>query len=171
MLLAGHLTALRALVQAVSTLSVKTRHAPSRHCTDARVYGHTTTAMHDIEYISANEYLVHPPPPTSIVYHYLITAAERGIDLEEFFYQQLRLLYNVWRLSIKSKASGPRVKRTRCSRTRKEAHALQEETTGQRSSLQLTFACPILLHPRPPYRAQKKLRAIYEHIKFRPDLR
>ena len=29
-------------------LVVKTRHAPSRHCRDAR--GHTTTAMHDNEY-------------------------------------------------------------------------------------------------------------------------
>ena len=29
---------------------VKTQHAPSRHWRDARVYGHATTAMHDIEY-------------------------------------------------------------------------------------------------------------------------
>ena len=36
------------LVQAKSAWSVKTRHAPSRHCRDARVYGHTTTAMHDM---------------------------------------------------------------------------------------------------------------------------
>ena len=46
------------LVQAVSAWSVKTRHAPSRHCRDARVDGHTTTVMHDIEYVS---YRVHPP--------------------------------------------------------------------------------------------------------------
>ena len=38
------------LVQAVSAWSLKTRRAPSRHCRDTRVYGHTTTAMHDIEY-------------------------------------------------------------------------------------------------------------------------
>ena len=30
--------------------SVKTRRAPSRQCRDARVYGHTTTAMHDNEF-------------------------------------------------------------------------------------------------------------------------
>ena len=30
--------------------SVKTRRAPSRHCRNARVYGHTTTAMYDNEY-------------------------------------------------------------------------------------------------------------------------
>ena len=42
------------LVQTISTWSVKTRRAPSRHCREARVYGHTTTAIHDIEY---------PPPP------------------------------------------------------------------------------------------------------------
>ena len=50
MLLAEHLTALRSLVHATSAWSVKTRRAPSQHRTDARVYGRTTTAMHDIEY-------------------------------------------------------------------------------------------------------------------------
>ena len=34
------------LVLAMSAWSVKTRHAPSRHYRDVRVYGHTTTAMH-----------------------------------------------------------------------------------------------------------------------------
>ena len=42
------------LVQAVSAWSVKARCAPSRYSRDARVYGHTTTAMHDIGYA--------PPP-------------------------------------------------------------------------------------------------------------
>ena len=32
----------------VQAMSVKTRRAPSRHCRDPRVYGHTTTDMHDI---------------------------------------------------------------------------------------------------------------------------
>ena len=36
------------LVQAISAWSVKTRRAPSRHGRDARVYGHTTTAMHKL---------------------------------------------------------------------------------------------------------------------------
>ena len=38
------------LMQAMSVWSVKTRRAPSRHCTsrDARVYGHTTTVMYDM---------------------------------------------------------------------------------------------------------------------------
>ena len=36
------------LLQATPAWSVKTRRAPSRHCRDARVYGHATTAMHDI---------------------------------------------------------------------------------------------------------------------------
>ena len=48
-------TALRA-VQAMSSGSVKTRRAPSRHCRDARVYGRTATVMHDIEYISPTDY-------------------------------------------------------------------------------------------------------------------
>ena len=30
------------------SLFAKTRRAPSRHCRDARVYGHMTTAMHDV---------------------------------------------------------------------------------------------------------------------------
>ena len=34
------------LVQAMSAWVVKTRRAPSRHSRDARVYGHTTMAMH-----------------------------------------------------------------------------------------------------------------------------
>ena len=37
------------LVQATPAWSVKTRRAPSRHCRGARVSGHTTTAMNDIE--------------------------------------------------------------------------------------------------------------------------
>ena len=36
------------LVQAMCVWSVKARRAPSRHCRDARVYGHTTTVMHDM---------------------------------------------------------------------------------------------------------------------------
>ena len=41
------------LVHALSARSVKNRRAPSRHCRDARIYGHTTTAMHDMS---------NPPP-------------------------------------------------------------------------------------------------------------
>ena len=43
-----HPSALR-VVHAMSAGSVRTRHAPVRHCRDARVCGHTTKAMHDIE--------------------------------------------------------------------------------------------------------------------------
>ena len=39
------------LVQAMPAWSVKSRRAPSRHCRDARVYGHTTTVMHHNEYM------------------------------------------------------------------------------------------------------------------------
>ena len=46
------------LVLAMSAWSMKTRRAPSRHGRDARVYGHATTAMLDIEYT--------PPPGTCI---------------------------------------------------------------------------------------------------------
>ena len=61
MRLAGHLTAPSRLVQSMSAWSVKTRHAPSRYCRDARVYGHTTTAMHEIESTSL---LSAAPPET-----------------------------------------------------------------------------------------------------------
>ena len=36
------------LVQAMSAWLVKTRRAPSRHSRDAKVYGHTTAAMHKL---------------------------------------------------------------------------------------------------------------------------
>ena len=48
----------------MSAWSVKARHAPSRHRRDVRFYGHTTPAMHDIEYISPIEYTPHFPPPS-----------------------------------------------------------------------------------------------------------
>ena len=38
------------LVLAMPARSVKTQPVPSIHCRDARVCGHTTTAMHDNEY-------------------------------------------------------------------------------------------------------------------------
>ena len=41
--------------------SMKTRRAPSRRCRDARVYGHTTTAMHDMSTAPTL-------PPSSMVY-------------------------------------------------------------------------------------------------------
>ena len=45
----------KAWYKKVSACSVKTRRASSRRCRFARVYRHTTTAMHDIEYTC-------PPP-------------------------------------------------------------------------------------------------------------
>ena len=45
------------LVLAMSARSVKTLRAPSQHCRDASVYGHTTTAMYDDKYT--------PPLPRS----------------------------------------------------------------------------------------------------------
>ena len=46
------------LVQAMSAWFVKTRRAPSRHSRDARVCGHTTTAMHKLSAAS--------PPPKAL---------------------------------------------------------------------------------------------------------
>ena len=44
------------LVQAISAWLVKTRRAPSRHSRNARVYGHTTTAIHKLS----------TPPPSPV---------------------------------------------------------------------------------------------------------
>ena len=46
------------LLQAMSAWLVKTRRAPSRHRRDARVYGHTITAMHKLST---------PPPPRALL--------------------------------------------------------------------------------------------------------
>ena len=40
----------------------KVRISYTRHCRDARVYGHAPTAMHEMEYISSIEC---PPPPSA----------------------------------------------------------------------------------------------------------
>ena len=61
------------LAQAMPAWSMKYQRAPSRHCSDVRVYGHTTSAMHDTsippsfwlwlqDYGHARQ-LVHPLPP------------------------------------------------------------------------------------------------------------
>ena len=61
-------------VQAMSAWSVKTRHAPSRYCRDARVYDHSTTAMHEIEYMSPIEYT---PPALQGVFRVFPSAPPR----------------------------------------------------------------------------------------------
>ena len=43
----AELLTFRFALGAMSAWSGKTRRAPSRHCRGARVYGHTTTVMHD----------------------------------------------------------------------------------------------------------------------------
>ena len=64
------------LVQAISAWSVRTRHAPSRHCRDARVYGQTTTVMNEIEYISPVEYTT---PLPARIYVFLWNRTPRGV--------------------------------------------------------------------------------------------
>ena len=46
--LTEHLTALHARCEQFFAWPVNTRHAPPRHCGDAKVCGHTTTAEHDM---------------------------------------------------------------------------------------------------------------------------
>ena len=62
-----HLGASR-LVEALSTWSVKTRRAPSRHCRDARAYGHATTAMHDNEYTPPHNMILSTPTPVICIF-------------------------------------------------------------------------------------------------------
>ena len=60
--LTEHLTAPSARCkQCLPAWSAKTPRAPSRHCGDAKVYGHMPMAMYDIEYT---------PPPTPRSYDY-----------------------------------------------------------------------------------------------------
>ena len=68
MRLAEHLTALRTWCKQCLPGWVKIRHAPSRHSRDARVYGHTTTAMHKLS--------TPPPPPPS---HFYFPASGQGV--------------------------------------------------------------------------------------------
>ena len=51
------------LVQAMSAWLVKTPRAPSRHNRDARVYGHTTTAMHKLSASPAPSLASHTSKP------------------------------------------------------------------------------------------------------------
>ena len=60
------------LAKAMSAWLVKTRRAPSRHSRDARVYGHTTTGMHELSTPPINARLtpadgVGTPPPLNPV--------------------------------------------------------------------------------------------------------
>ena len=57
------------LVQETSTWLVKTRRAPSRHCRDARGYGHTAAVMHDM--ITRPPSLCRCFPPTALAAHQL----------------------------------------------------------------------------------------------------
>ena len=66
MRLAEHHSAPRAFCkQAMSAWSLEARRAPPRHCRCARVYGHTTTAMHDNEYTTPTTTPTLTTPPTS----------------------------------------------------------------------------------------------------------
>ena len=56
-------------VQAMSAWLVKTRRAPSRYSRDARVYGHTTTAIHKLST---------PPPPFLVAL--VINGAAPAVD-------------------------------------------------------------------------------------------
>ena len=73
--------------------SVKTGHAPSRHCRDARVYAHTTSAMHviwDRVYISPVEYT--PTPFLFLLSRhtfscmYVCISLRRGISIYLYIY-------------------------------------------------------------------------------------
>ena len=64
------------LVQAMSAWLVKSLRAPSRHSRDARVYGHTTTAMPK---------LTTPPP---VLVHALAFVSCRGCRSHAFLWEQ-----------------------------------------------------------------------------------
>ena len=57
------------LVRAMSAWLVKTRRAPSRHIRDARVYGHTTTAMHKLSTLPLPRRYSSTLPSSLCLYH------------------------------------------------------------------------------------------------------
>ena len=87
----------RLVQQAMSAWSVKIRRAPSRPCRDARVYGHTTTAVHEIEYISPIEYTT---PPSLSLFPSLCTSSRpwklSGHDAERIFGRHSRQHRQGW---------------------------------------------------------------------------
>ena len=60
------------LVQAISAWSAKTRRALSRHCTEARVYDHTTAAMNGLSALPPS------PLPTSAPFRLSLTKQAKG---------------------------------------------------------------------------------------------
>ena len=72
---------------------MQTRRAPSRHCTgrDARVYGHTATAMHDGEYT----------PPTRDTISAALFLLFKAIFLRNYFVPTIAV--NVFFVSIISR--------------------------------------------------------------------
>ena len=68
------------LVLAMSCLVGEIRRAPSRHCRDARVYGRTTTAMHDNEYPPTHTAL----PANLLWFRFHRTAYERSHPVVDF---------------------------------------------------------------------------------------
>ena len=57
------------LVQTMRAWSVKTRRVPSRHCRDAKVYGHTIRVMHDMST---------PPPSWTHLVFFAVAAFADG---------------------------------------------------------------------------------------------
>ena len=76
------------LVQTMSAWLVKTRRAPSRHSRDARVYGHTTTAVHKLSTPPS------PPPPKKKV---VLTEVKVQLD-DENMWPRCKFAQN-WRYS------------------------------------------------------------------------
>ena len=72
------------LVQAMSARLVKTRRAKSRYFRDAKVFGHTTAAMHDMS-------CDYTPPPLSISLTARPCNQEDHVDQPCLFYVQLTL--------------------------------------------------------------------------------
>ena len=125
------------LVQAMFAWSVKTRCAPSRHCRDARVYGHTTTAMHDTEYT--------PPPPRSTMVHLVASPVFPGsckVELETASLREKEELNAKWgqimqvakteRVDLESKASALQ---DRCTALKERRRRIEQDVDRGRAQL------------------------------------
>ena len=78
------------LVEAMPVWSVKTRRAPSRHCRDARIYDHITTAMHDMNtppYIGHHRSVHHQSSIINQFRDFLLSSLNSSNQLNRFNWQ------------------------------------------------------------------------------------
>ena len=119
------------LVQAMSAWLVKTRRAPSRHSRDAKVYGHTTTAVHKLNT---------PPRPLAVAIQ--TSHPRRFAQTVSPWPSQNRLLYHpLWTHSWLCSRRGCRRARP-ADKAHEKILVRGEEVPGRRLQRGRPNACP-----------------------------